>query len=107
MRAARIFYNRIFAGVLEEENRQSYRFIYDSAYFSSPELPAISLTLPKTRVTYYSPYLFPFFYNMIAEGANRALQSRQLKIDEQDAFGFLLATAQFDTVGAITVTPIE
>jgi serine/threonine-protein kinase HipA len=38
---------------------------------------------------------------------NRTLQSRQLRIDEEDSFGFLLATAGYDTIGAITVKPIE
>jgi serine/threonine-protein kinase HipA len=31
----------------------------------------------------------------------------QLKIDENDDFGLLLATAQNDTIGAITVKPME
>jgi serine/threonine-protein kinase HipA len=33
-------------------------------------------------------------------------QSRLLRIDEKDHFGILLATAQYDTVGAITVKPV-
>ena len=44
---------------------------------------------------------------MLSEGVNRELQSTQLKIDEEDDFGLLLATAQYDTIGAITVKPIE
>ena len=40
---------------------------------------------------------------MLAEGANKAYQCRTLKIDEDDAFGLLLATAHTDTIGAITV----
>jgi serine/threonine-protein kinase HipA len=31
----------------------------------------------------------------------------QLKIDEEDHFGLLAATAQFDTIGSITVKQIE
>jgi serine/threonine-protein kinase HipA len=38
---------------------------------------------------------------------NRQLQSRQLQIDENDDFGLLLATAQTDTIGAVTVQEIE
>lgn len=106
MRAATVYYNQIPAGTLAEENRHSYSFAYDEGYFKNLLLPAISLTLPKTQQEYLSEYLFPFFYNMLAEGVNRTLQSRQLKIDENDSFGFLLATAQFDTIGAITVKEI-
>ena len=40
---------------------------------------------------------------MLSEGLNRILQSRQLKIDEKDHFGLLLATADIDTIGAVTV----
>jgi serine/threonine-protein kinase HipA len=43
---------------------------------------------------------------MLSEGVNRKLQSVQLKIDEDDHFGLLLATAQYDTIGAITVKPL-
>ncbi len=107
MRTARVFYNQIPAGILTEDDRRSYRFIYDDAYFNDGRLPSISLTLPKNQKEFKSDYLFPFFYNMLAEGVNRTLQSRQLRIDEEDSFGFLLATAGFDTIGAITVRPIE
>jgi HipA-like protein len=37
---------------------------------------------------------------------NRRLQSTLLKIDEEDNFGLLMATAQYDTIGAVTVKPI-
>jgi HipA-like protein len=107
MREAQVFYNDIPAGILKEEDRHNYLFTYDDAYFKDAGLPAISLTLPKTHQEYHSKFLFPFFYNMLAEGVNRKLQSRQLKIDEDDAFGLLLATARYNTIGAITVKPIE
>jgi serine/threonine-protein kinase HipA len=44
---------------------------------------------------------------MLSEGVNRKLQSLQLKIDESDSFGLLMATAQYDTIGAVTVKPME
>jgi serine/threonine-protein kinase HipA len=106
MRAAKVFFNSVPAGILKEEDRNNYTFSYDDAYFNNTGLPAVSLTLPKTKLEYHSEFLFPFFYNMLAEGANKKLQSLQLKIDENDAFGLLLATAGFDTIGAITIKPI-
>jgi serine/threonine-protein kinase HipA len=107
MRTAQVFYNHIPAGILTEEDRHAYRFVYDDAYFNNVGLPAISLMFPKSQKEFQSGYLFPFFYNMLAEGVNRALQSRRLRIDEDDAFGLLLATAGYDTIGAITVKPVE
>jgi len=107
MRKAEIYRNGILAGFLTEEDRKRYVFRYDDAYFADSSKPAISLTLPKTRKEYHSDFLFPFFFNMLSEGVNRKLQSTQLRIDEEDNFGLLMATAQYDTVGAVTVKPLN
>jgi len=107
MRALEVYRNGFLAGTLIEENRNSYVFRYDDKYYSDKEKSAISLTLPKTQQEYRSNYLFPYFFNMLSEGSNRKLQSRLLRIDEEDNFGLLMATAQFDTIGAITVKPLE
>jgi len=107
MRATEIYHNGMFAGILTEENRRQFVFKYDDNYFIDESKPAISLTLPKTKKEYRSEFLFPFFFNMLSEGANRKLQSKLLRIDEDDSFGLLMAIAQKDTVGAITVKPIS
>jgi serine/threonine-protein kinase HipA len=96
----------MLAGTLSEENHQQYTFRYNDDYFLDVSKPPISLTLPKTQQEYRSQYLFPFFFNMLSEGVNRKLQCTQLHIDEADNFGLLAATAQYDTVGAVTVKPI-
>ena len=101
-----IYRNGILAGTLTEENRQHFVFRYDDYYFNDANKPAISLTLPKTQKEYSSKFLFPFFFNMLSEGVNRKLQSTLLRIDEEDNFGLLMATAQYDTIGAVTVKPI-
>ncbi|MCD4723402.1 MAG: HipA N-terminal domain-containing protein [Bacteroidales bacterium] len=107
MRAMKIYRNGILSGLLSEENRNTYVFRYDDDYYNDNSKAAISLTLPKTQQIYRSEYLFPFFFNMLSEGVNRKTQSTQLKIDEEDNFGLLMATAQYDTIGPITVKPIE
>lgn len=107
MRAMEIYRNGTLAGILTEENRQHFVFRYDENYFSDAGKPAISLTLPKTQKEYSSEFLFPFFSNMIAEGENKKLQSRLLKIDESDQFGLLMSTATADTIGNITVKKID
>jgi serine/threonine-protein kinase HipA len=106
MRAMEIYRNEMLAGILTEASRKHYVFRYDDNYFYDASKPAISLTLPKTQKEYSSEFLFPFFFNMLSEGVNRKLQSTQLRIDEEDHFGLLAATAQHDTIGAITVKPI-
>ncbi|MBX7043874.1 MAG: HipA N-terminal domain-containing protein [Ignavibacteria bacterium] len=106
MRALEVYRDGILAGILTEENRQHYVFKYNENYFNDASKPAISLTLPKTQKQYSSEFLFPFFFNMLSEGVNRKLQCTQLRIDEEDNFGLLAATAQCDTIGAVTVNPI-
>lgn len=106
MRSMQIYRNGDLAGILTEESRTSFVFRYEDEYFHDTGKAAISLTLPKTQQEYRSKYLFPFFYNMLSEGVNKRLQSKQLKIDESDSFGLLMATAQFDTIGPVTVKPI-
>jgi serine/threonine-protein kinase HipA len=106
MRSVEVYRNHELAGIFTEENRNSYSFRYDDVYYADPSKPAISLTLSKKKQEYRADYLFPFFFNMLSEGANRKLQSRTLKIDETDNFGLLAATASYDTIGAITVKPV-
>jgi serine/threonine-protein kinase HipA len=95
------------AGILTEDDNRHYTFRYDDRYFANPLTQAISLTLPKTSQEYKSAHLFPFFYNMLSEGVNRSLQSHALRIDEEDDFGLLSATARYDTIGAVTVKPMR
>ncbi len=106
MRQAEVYRNGILAGTLTEENRRQFVFKYEDIYFNNNKLPPVSLTLPKTQKEYSSEFLFPFFFNMLSEGVNRRLQSKLLRIDEEDHFGLLLATARYDTPGAVTVRPI-
>lgn len=105
MRLAEVYRNGHLAGTLSQYNPHSYEFRYADDWFANENLPAISLTLPKTKQTYQSDHLFPFFFNLLSEGVNKKLQCRQLRIDEKDYFGLLLATAYNDTIGAITVKP--
>ena len=103
MRSAEVYYNGELAGILTEEARNKYRFRYNDAWFINDRKPPVSLTLPKNRQEYENDCLFPFFFNMLSEGFNRKLQNTMLRIDEKDYFGLLIATAGYDTIGAITI----
>lgn len=50
--------------------------------------------------------MFPFFSNMLPEGANRRIICRSLRIDEDDSFGLLEAMADKDFIGAVSVRRI-
>lgn len=108
MRACEVFVHGKFAGILSEtDNPKQYVFKYDESYIDSPTNVGVSLSMPVRKEEYRSGSLFPYFANLISEGENREIQSALLHIDKNDDFGFLLATANFDTVGAVTVKRIE
>jgi serine/threonine-protein kinase HipA len=106
MRKAAVYLRGEFAGVLTEVSNKEYTFRYDDKYFMDIEKPAISLNIDKSQQEHNSKFLFPFFFNMLSEGSNRLVQSRMLRIDENDHFGILLETAQTDVPGAVTVKPL-
>jgi len=106
MAKAEIYNNGLLAGYLEKNGPTDYQFMYENNYWANPYLPAISLSLPKTKQIYQSQTLFSFFAGLLAEGINKDIQCRLLKIDEQDDFARLLKTAGEDTIGAITVKEI-
>lgn len=100
-----VFYNNTLAGVLEYRSGE-YVFTYNAAYLADSSLPPVSLSFPKKKSTYRSSTLFPFFYGLLAEGNEKMLQCRTLKIDENDHFARLLKTAGKTTIGAITVREV-
>ncbi len=102
MRQCKVFVQDKEAGILQEMDDRKYVFKYHKGYHGDP----VCLAMPVREEPYYSDFLFPYFFNMLSEGSNRQVQSALLHIDEHDDFGIMLATAQFDTIGAVTVKPI-
>ena len=103
MRQCKVFVHDVEAGILQETDDRQYIFSYQDGYKGD----AVCLAMPVRTEPYRSAHLFPYFFNMLSEGANRQTQSMLLHIDESDDFGILLATAQEDTIGAVTIKPIE
>lgn len=107
MKQLEVYFNDIKAGILSEQNPGTgYSFQYDEEYLNSA-MPPISATMPKQLAPYSSENLFPFFSNMLPEGANRRVICRVLKIDENDFFGLLEAMADRDFIGAVNVRRIK
>lgn len=107
MRQLMVLSNGWPAGLLTERfPGKSYVFEYDKGYLYSGMNP-VSVTLPLREDSYESEKLFPFFANMIPEGANRKMICRARRIDENDLFGILEAMADSDTIGSVTVRSID
>ncbi len=106
MRAATILYKNEQAGLLTQHDDGTFTFKYNDTWISNHSKPAISLTFPKSQQTYHCDFLFPFFYNMLPEGANRQIACKLNKLDLNDDFGLLLITAKNDNIGAISVIKV-
>ncbi len=107
MKQLEVYFNDIKAGILSEQHPGTgYSFQYDEEYLKSA-MPPISATLPKKVTAYSSEHLFPFFSNMLPEGANRRVICRVLKIDENDFFGLLETMADRDFIRAVNVRRIK
>jgi len=91
----------VFAGTIKYQDG-GYVFSYDDDYLNNSSLPPIAFSFPKRKLEYRSDVLFPFFYGLLAEGADKAVQCATLRIDEDDHFTRLLKTAG-ETIGAITI----
>ena len=102
MRCGVVYYRDRVAGKLVEDEK-GYEFSYADAYLADSAMPSVSLTLPKRAEPYRSEHLFAFFYGLLAEGVQKAIQCRYLHLDEEDDFGRLLATSRNDCIGAVYV----
>lgn len=106
MRSAKVYYKDEAAGVLTQHDDGSFSFRYDDLWFFSDDKKAISINFTKEKQNYESPFLFPFFINMLPEGSNKHLVCKHHKIDKDDYFSLLLITAYTDTIGAVTIKKI-
>jgi HipA-like protein len=104
--SAMVFYNDRPAGIITKTGK-TYRFAYYETYLNDAASRPVSITLPLRKEVYESDTLFPAFINMLSEGANKRIQCRMLKIDENDYFSLLLATAKDDSIGPITIKAIN
>lgn len=105
MRRCKVYVNKVFAGILSENDSGKYSFKYDKDYLKDAN-PPVCIAMPTDRELYTSDTLFPFFFNLLSEGSNRRFQIKLHHLEENDDFGLLLKTATYDTVGAVTVEEI-
>lgn len=107
MRSAIILFKNEEAGILTQHDDGSFSFRYHDEWLADKTRQSISLTLPKIKQEFHSKFLFPFFYNMLPEGSNKQLVCKFNRIDREDYFGLLMATAKNDSIGAVRVVKIE
>lgn len=97
-----IYSGKTLAGTLTQLSTHEYEFAYDVDYCNGNNNP-ISPTMPLTTEVYRSSFLFPFFANLLPEGANKRSICRYLHIDEHDYFSLLASFAGKEFIGNISV----
>jgi len=103
-RSAEVFVNDVLAGYLIKTS-EGFKFIYEDSYLNDSSKPSISLTLPKNQKEYNSKTLFSFFFGLLSEGDLKAIQCRNLGIDENDHFSRLVKTG-YNTIGAVKIKEV-
>lgn len=105
MKSLRIFNGSKYAGILIQHAVNDYEFAYDASYLRGQNYP-LSPTLPLREEPFRSGFLFPFFFNLLPEGANKETVCRMRHIDEEDYFSLLASFSGKDFIGHISVESI-
>ena len=105
MKALSVYVKGKEAGVLAKFGDGTYEFRYAPSYRLDESVQSVAFTIPKSRSVHRSSVLFPFFYGLLAEGVQKRLQCRGLKIDERDHFTRLAETCRQGVIGAVYVLP--
>ena len=107
MQKAKVYRNGEEIGLLQKDDAGVYSFQYASGYLQNEEALSISVHFPLREEVFSSNILFPFFFNLLAEGSIKEMQCRELKIDSDDHFTRLVKTTEFNTIGSITLKEIS
>ena len=105
MRAARIYYKDLEAGVLTETDDGIYKFEYLPEYVAAYPDQFITFSMPVSPYAYIDKRLFPFFEGLIPEGWLLDIAAKSWKINPNDRMGLLLACCA-NCIGAVSVIPI-
>jgi len=107
MQKAKVYRNKVSIGTIKKDEQGEYSFVYYQRYLNMSHALSISVHFPLQTKPFYAKTLFPFFFNLLAEGSVKDMQCLALKIDPNDHFTRLIKTTQSNTIGAITLEEIE
>ncbi|OBX25270.1 phosphatidylinositol kinase [Gelidibacter algens] len=106
MRQAKIYYDKVFCGLLTETNDGDFTFRYDGDYINQYPEQFITFSMPVNNAEYKDKRLFPFFEGLIPEGWLLDIAARNWKINRNDRMGLLLACCK-NCIGAVSVEPVN
>ena len=105
MKSVAVYMKGREAGVLSKFADGGYEFRYLPRYRHDGSTASVAFTLPKSSAVHRAKTLFPFFFGLLAEGEQKRMQCRLLKIDERDHFTRLAETCREGVIGAVYVLP--
>lgn len=88
--------------IREGEAIQQLSFIYSKDWLSTPGNFPLSITMPLSQDKYPSEIVYPWFHNLLPEGAALQTVANILKVVETDVFG-ALARIGHDVPGGIEI----
>lgn len=98
MRTALTKIHNIEAGLLIEEDNNTYTFVYKDDYSGEP----VSLTMPISQKKYIFNNFPPFFEGLLPEGIMLEGLLKINKLDKNDYFSQLISVGE-DVIGAVTL----
>jgi serine/threonine-protein kinase HipA len=104
---AKVYRNAKEIGLLIKYDTGMYQFKYNHDYLTNKKALSISVHFPLQKEAFNSKILFPFFFNLLAEGSIKEMQCKELKIDPNDHFTRLIKTTEFNTIGSITLKEVN
>lgn len=102
MRKAEVFVNNHRAGILIENSRSDYEFVYDETYEGNP----VSLTMPIKIKTYKFKSFPSYFEGLLPEGVQLEFILRDKKINRDDLFSLMMVCGA-DCVGAVSLRELN
>ena len=104
MRCVTVYVKGVEAGILARFKQGGYEFRYTRQYREGSG-PSVAFTMPKRKAVHRSEVLFPFFYGLLAEGEQKRMQCRTMRIEENDHFTRLAEPCREGVIGAVYVRP--
>lgn len=103
----RVYYQDIYAGLLQQEPNGRCLFTYDPEYLRTKGSTKIAFSFPLRPEPFISEIgLHPFFDNLVAEGWLQNAQARSLGVHPFNRFALLLGFGH-DLAGAVSIVDPE
>ncbi len=100
----KVYLNKIFVGILEQNVSGGLSFSYDEKYLILKNAEPLSISLPLSLEVFKANSVKPFFSGLLPEGDQLSLVANSLKVSERNPFALLYEIGR-DCAGAVEILP--